>query len=405
MTVRVNKPSFNIREKLSELGRKFGLKGSELVAAETVQEARDLVSAGRKNMVINGAMQVAQRVPYPSTQPTVSYSNYYTVDRWRMNVSDANFGTWTFSQSNTVPSGKGFAYSWKWDCTTADTSLDSGHYGIAEYRIEAQDLQHLGYGTSSAKPITLSFWVKTNKTGTYVFSIYANDGARYVSKTYTVNQANSWEYKTITIEGDTAGTINNDNGDGFRLWWWLGSGTNFSGGTMQPGVWRPWSESNGAAPGLSVNMADSTSNEWFITGVQLEVGRNATEFEHRPYGEELALCQRYYEKFSADCGNGGYATFMMCSKNSNTYLVAQPVFRVPKRAPGATLTFGGLMRMSNVEEGEAHVTLTGVNNYQLGIHGGYMVLVISSNSHGNGDAFRLEARGDTTSYMAFQSEL
>ena len=299
MTVRVNKSSFNIREKLSELGRKFGLKGSELVAAETVQEARDLVSAGRKNMVINGAMQVAQRVPYPSTQPTVSYSNYYTVDRWRMNVSDANFGTWTFSQSNTVPSGKGFAYSWKWDCQVADTSLGSDHFGIAEYRIEAQDLQHLGYGTSSAKPITLSFWVKTNKTGTYVFSIYANDGARYVSKTYTVNQANSWEYKTITIEGDTAGTINNDNGDGFRLWWWLGSGTNFSGGTMQPGVWRSWgSDQNGATPGLSVNMADSTSNEWFITGVQLEVGRNATDFEHRSYGEELALCQRYFFKLS-----------------------------------------------------------------------------------------------------------
>ena len=296
MTVRVNKPAFNIREKLSELGRKFGLKGSELAAAETVQEARDLVSAGRKNMIINGAMQVAQRVPYPSTQPGASYSNYYTVDRWRFNVENTHFGTWTFSQSNTVPAGKGFAYSWKWDCQVADTSLDSSHFGIAEYRIEAQDLQHLEYGTSSAKPITLSFWVKTNKTGTYVFSIYSGDGSRYISKTYTVNRANTWEYKTITLEGDAAGTINNDTGDGFRLWWWLGAGTGFTSGTMQPGVWRPWSESNGAAPGLNVNMADSTSNEWFITGVQLEVGRNATEFEHRSYGEELALCQRYYGK-------------------------------------------------------------------------------------------------------------
>ena len=335
MTVRVNKPSFNIREKLSELGRKFGLKGSELAAAETVQEAREIVSAGRKNMVINGAMQVAQRVAYPSTQPSASYSNYYTVDRWRMNVSDANFGTWTFSQSNTVPAGKGFAYSWKWDCTSADTSLASDHYGIAEYRIEAQDLQHLGYGTTSAKPITISFWVKTNKSGTYVFSIYANDGTRYVSKTYTVDVANAWEYKTITIEGDTDGTINNDNGDGFRLWWWLGSGTNFSGGTMQPGVWRPWSEANGATPGLNVNMADSTSNEWFITGVQMEVGRNATDFEHRSYGEELALCQRYYLKTSnifgtvyQSGGNNGNVGLGICfpvemrvaSSNSNTTL-------------------------------------------------------------------------------------
>ena len=333
MTVRVNKPSFNIREKLSELGRKFGLKGSELAAAETVQEARDLVSAGRKNLIINGAMQVAQRVAYPNTQPTVSYSNYYTVDRWRMNVSDANFGTWTFSQSNTVPAGKGFAYSWKWDCQVADTSLASDHYGIAEYRIEAQDLQHLGYGTSSAKPITLSFWVKTNKTGTYVFSIYANDGVRYISKTYTVDVANAWEYKTITIEGDTAGTINNDNGDGFRLWWWLGSGTGYTSGTMKPGVWRSWnSESNGVAPGLSVNMADSTSNEWFITGVQLEVGRNATEFEHRPYGEELKLCERYFEYSTA--GTGRFYTTRNDGISRGTV-----TWRTVKRTnPGVTLT-------------------------------------------------------------------
>ena len=297
MTVRVNKPSFNIREKLSELGRKFGLKGSELAAAETVQEAREIVSAGRKNMIINGAMQVAQRVAYPSTQPTVSYSNYYTVDRWRFNVQNTKFGTWTLSQSNTVPAGKGFAYSWKWDCQSADSSLDSGDYGIAEYRMEAQDLQHLEYGTSSAKPVTISFWVKTNKTGTYVFSIFSEDGNRYVSKTYTVNEANAWEYKTITFDGDTSGTINNDTGDGFRLWWWLGAGSSFTSGTMQPGAWRSFSSAQSStAADLNVNMADSTSNEWFITGVQLEVGRNATEFEHRSYGEELALCQRYYGK-------------------------------------------------------------------------------------------------------------
>jgi len=344
MTVRVNKQAFNIRERLSELERPIGLKGSELMRSETVQEARDLVSAGRKNLIINGAMQVAQRVAYPNTQPGASYSNYYTVDRWRFNVVDTHFGTWTFSQSNTVPAGKGFGYSWKWDCTTADTSLDAGHYGIAEYKIEAQDLQHLGYGTSSAKPITISFWVKTNKTGTYVFSIYSEDGNRYVSKTYTVDVANSWEYKTITIEGDASGTINNDNGDGFRLWWWLGSGSSYTSGTMKPGIWRPWSESNGAAPGLSVNMADSTANEWFITGVQLEVGKNATEFEHRSYGEELALCQRYYQH------PPGTYSFIWSGDitTGNSYYLRQtlpvtmrtnPVFTIRN---GASSGFGGL---------------------------------------------------------------
>ena len=342
MTVRVNKSSFNIREKLSELERPIGLKGSELMRSETAQEARNLVSAGRKNLIINGAMQVAQRAAYPNTQPGASYSNYYTVDRWRFNIQDTHFGTWTFSQSNTVPAGKGFGYSWKWDCTTADTSLDAGHFGIAEYRIEAQDLQHLGYGTSSAKPVTISFWVKTNKTGTYVFSIYSEDGNRYVSKTYTVDVANSWEYKTITIEGDASGTISNDNGDGFRLWWWLGSGSNFTSGTMQPGVWRPWSELNGAAPGLSVNMADSTSNEWFITGVQLEVGKNATEFEHRSYGEELALCKRYFQKsytknnYLRDNSDGGVIAFIPTNTSDQISVVRyEPEMR---DTPSLTIT-------------------------------------------------------------------
>src|SRR5210317_1285315 len=108
MSVRVNKASFSIREKLSELEKPIGLKGSELMRAETAQEARDFVSAGRKNLIINGAMQVAQRVAYPNTQPGASYANYYTVDRWKFNASDTHFGTWTFSQSNTVPAGKGF---------------------------------------------------------------------------------------------------------------------------------------------------------------------------------------------------------------------------------------------------------------------------------------------------------
>ena len=360
MTVRANKPAFNIREKLKELERPIGVKGNELMRAETAQDARDLVSAGRKNLIINGAMQVAQRVAYPNTQPGASYSNYYTVDRWKMNVSDANFGTWTFSQSNTVPAGKGFAYSWKWDCTTADTSLDSGHYGIAEYRIEAQDLQHLEYGTSSAKPLTISFWVKTNKTGTYVFSIYADDGVRYVSKTYTVNEANAWEYKTITFEGDTSGTINNDTGDGFRLWWWLGGGNGWTSGTMQPGVWRPWSESNGAAPGLSVNMADSTSNEWFITGVQLEVGKNATEFEHRSYGEELALCQRYYEvidNYHASAHRG------LDNNYDGHTTITGPVYAVTKRT-GPTVTISNVYGWIANNSGWTSGTSVNINGTQ-----------------------------------------
>ena len=403
MTVRVNKSSFNIREKLSELGRKFGLKGSELAAAETVQEARELVSAGRKNLIINGDMQVAQRVAYPSTQPGASYSNYYTVDRWRFNVQDTQFGTWTFSQSNTVPSGKGFAYSWKWDCTTADTSLDSGHYGIAEYRIEAQDLQHLEYGTSSAKPVTISFWVKTNKTGTYVFSIFSEDGNRYVSKTYTVNQANTWEYKTITFEGDTSGTINNDTGDGFRLWWWLGAGSSFTSGTMQPGVWRSFSSAQSStAADLNVNMADSTSNEWFITGVQMEVGRNATEFEHRSYGEELALCQRYYQKIVNSSGNAS-RTVMLGGYNNTRAFGGLPL-SVPLRTSTIAFSYNNLViELINLSNS---FSVTSIGRYGAMGEGGAFMGIEANASSGitGGTIYYLTFQG-TGSYLALDAEL
>ena len=245
-----------------------------------------------RNIIINGDMSIAQR---GTSASSVTSTSYNTVDRWNNYIS--SLGTWTISQDTTVPTGQGFAKSLKYDCTTADASPASNDVNILIQRFEGQNLQYLKKGTSSAESLTLSFWVKSNKTGTYNLQTEDLDNNRSNVRQYSIESANTWEYKTITFEGDISGTINNDNGDGFRLWWWLGSGTGYTGGTMQPGVWRPWSESNGAAPGLSVNMADSTSNEWFITGVQLEVGRNATEFEHRSYGEELALCQRYYYEY------------------------------------------------------------------------------------------------------------
>tara|TARA_B100000963_G_scaffold353132_1_gene367365 strand:+ start:43 stop:1107 length:1065 start_codon:yes stop_codon:yes gene_type:complete len=242
-------------------------------------------NTGRRNIIINGAMKVAQRA---TSVTSVTSSGYKTCDRFRPVITNA--GTWTISQSSEAPTG--FATSLKFDCTTADTSLGSSDKFRLDYYIEGQDVQHLQKGSSSAKSLTMSFYVKTNKTGTYIFELNDADNSRAYSQTYTVNSADTWEKKTIVFVGDTTGAFGNDNNSSLQAHWWLASGTDFTSGTT-PSGWESKTNANRAA-GLNVNIADSTSNEWYITGVQLEVGDAATEFEHRSFAEELKLCERYF---------------------------------------------------------------------------------------------------------------
>jgi len=248
---------------------------------------------GRRNLFINGKMQVAQR----GTSGTLA-TGYETVDRWETVMSSA--GTWTVSQSTTVPSGEGFAYSQKLNCETADASLDAGNFLIWRQKIEGLNLQHLKYGTSSAEKLTLSFWVRSAKTGTYIVEFYNNNsaGIKLQSQSYTISSADTWEKKTITIDGDTALAFQNTVDAELLVYWWLAAGSNYSGGASLNNSWNSSVANNTRAVGV-VNLADSTSNDWYITGVQLEVGENATPFEHLTYGEELALCQRYYQKISS----------------------------------------------------------------------------------------------------------
>ena len=288
MTVRVNKSSFNIREKLSELGRKFGLKGSELVAAETVQEARELVSVGRKNKVINGAMQFSQR---KTSESGISSSNTVRVlDRFQVRINST--GTWTVSQSTESPPG--FANSMRWQCTTADASPGASDFMYMAHRLEGREVQDLAKGTSSAKPVTVSFWVRSTVPGSYSFRLVDNENNRQIGQNYTVNQADTWEHKTMTFAGDKTGALNSDGSNRLSMMWWLAVGSNRTTGAI-PTSWETMTTADEAA-GQTANIASSTSNNFYITGIQLEVGRNATEFEHRSYGEELALCQRYYQK-------------------------------------------------------------------------------------------------------------
>ena len=249
-------------------------------------------ATGRRNLVINGSFQIFQR----ATAATAA-TGYTTADRWH--ISETSDGAYTSERSTDNPFGTG--YSLKLQCTTADTSLASGQFARVYQRIEAQNLQHLLYGTSSAKTLTLSFWVKSSKTGTYSILLRKEDSTGYhFIHSYTINSANTWEKKVITITptaGSTsfitasAGAIVNDSGIGLELAFNLAQGSQYAIGTSN--TWS--SDTNTYGLNGQVNWLDNTSNNLYLAQVQLEVG-SLTEFEHLTFDEELASCQRYYTK-------------------------------------------------------------------------------------------------------------
>lgn len=243
---------------------------------------------GRRNLIINGAMQVAQR----GTSATGKTANgYYTCDRFDFLYT--SMGTWSFDQSTTVPSGKGFSNSLKLTCTSADASPAAADKVAIQYHFEGQDLQQLKYGTSDASSLTLSFWVRASKTGTYVANFLNKDNSRQNSQTYNIATADTWQYVTISIDGDTSQGFDNDTGNSLEVNFYLGAGTDNTSGTLQ----NSWGADTAANRAVGqVNLADTDNATWFITGVQLEVGSVATPFESRSFGEELKLCQRYFQK-------------------------------------------------------------------------------------------------------------
>ena len=257
---------------------------------------------GNRNVVINGAMQVWQR----ATAATAAANGYNTVDRWKHYKSGA--GAFTTERSTDHPTGTG--YSLKCQVTTADTSVAASDYAFTETNLEGQNLQQLQYGTSTAQNVTLSFWVKSNKTGVYCASVYkyAGGGTAYMyRKEYTITAANTWEKKVITISptaGDTAlitasaGAIPNSNAGGLQIVFGLTWGSNFHGTD------DTWQTGSGYGTSNQVNWLDSTSNNFYLTEVQMEVGSQSTPFEHEPTSVTLAKCQRYTYVFKTDTQNG-----------------------------------------------------------------------------------------------------
>jgi len=241
-----------------------------------------------RNLIINGAMQVSQR----STSTAVTTAGTFVLDRFTTGHGSSFNINSTISQSSTAAAG--FSNSYKVDVTTVSTPV-SGQNGLILTRIEAQNLQHLQYGASGAQTCTLSFWVRSNKTGTYCFQIVHADADKYQLYEYTISSADTWEQKTITIVGNTAAAIANDNGVGLELRWHLASGPNDH--VPASSTWTGSSQGYFTTSN-QVNLFDDTSNEWYLTGVQLEVGDVATAFEHRSFGDELTRCERYYQESS-----------------------------------------------------------------------------------------------------------
>ena len=240
---------------------------------------------GFRNRIINGEMRIAQR------GTSSSAGGYGPVDRF--STSGDNLDELQVLKTQAADGPDGFTTSLKLDVTTAESAVATNERYFISYAIEAQDLQDLQYGTAGAKQITLSFWVKTNLTGTYSVRLYEADGGpRVIGSTYTVDSANTWEKKVLTFAGDVDGTINNDNGTGLSISWTLMAGSDYT--STDNTTWGA-NATGKTAYGQTVNWGLSTSDDFYLTGVQLEVGSVATEFERRPYGAELALCQRYYQ--------------------------------------------------------------------------------------------------------------
>ena len=346
-----------------------------------------------RNIIINGDMSIAQR----GTSFAGVNDGDYTLDRFLYDISGTDAYQFTVSQSTDVPTGQGFAKSMKFDCTTADTSLDADNYALIHTRLEGQNLQYLKKGTSNASSLTLSFWVKSNKTGTYIAELQDNDNNRVICKSYTISSSDTWEKKTITYAGDTSGAFDNDNGNSLKLNLWLLSGTQFSSGTLATS-WESRTNANRAVG--QVNLADSTSNEWYITGIQLEAGTIASDFEFLPYDTNLQRCQRYF--FSL----GGSATYQtygygMCFSSSGG-MIGIPYPTTMRSAPTvSTENLSSFVTKSGSQLGGAPTSLVadfpGINfaNVELG----------GLSSMTNKDALRLFTNNSTATRLEFNAEL
>ena len=279
-----------------------------------------------RNLLMNGDMNIAQRLAVEQSGLGASSftginTTTYIMDRWRW-AQDADCVV-TLSRSTDVPAGLGFPASFKVDVTTVDSSIGADQLAHIQTAVEGRDLQHLLYGTSFAKKLTLSFWVKSTKTGTYCICLRKPDNTAYgFIKEYTINTADTWEKKIIHIEPDSnikasGGAIDNDTGLGFRVIWALCVGSNDTG---TDNAWNADSSGAKTATTNQVNFLDNTANDFYLTGCQLEVGDKATEFDFVPTDIETFRCKRYYQRYNRNANYAGLGVVVPWSTTNGNLL-------------------------------------------------------------------------------------
>ena len=351
----------------------------------TAYQTKALAQAPYRNLIINGDMQVAQR---GTSVASITTDGYRTVDRYYFGPN--TMGTWTMSQENDAPSGSGLRQSAKVLCTTADASPAAGDYVLFVHRIEGQNLQHLKKGTASAEQLTLSFWVKSNVTGTYIAELQDYDNSRQVSKSYTVSASGVWERKTITFPADTTGVLDNDNNTGIALNMWLGAGSTYTSGTLNSSAWAANTDANRTVG--QVNLASATNNYWQITGVQLEVGDTATPFEFKPFAQDLAECQRYFIR---------YTDFQYYAQwTSSGFMRFQIPLPVAQRV-GGTFSYTGSLNTNIYYEVAAVGTTGSINGFaDLSANTTLHMMQVTFSSNPSAGAGRLVTSGSSFDFSA-----
>ena len=339
-----------------------------------------------RNVIINGAMNVAQRGT--SSTGAGGSDGYLTLDRRKTTFNSA--GRLTMTQDSSAPSG--FANSLKLACTTADTSVAAGEYFFLQQNIEGQNLQGFAKGTSDAKPFAVSFWVKGNASATYVAELYDNDNTRQISKTFNVTT--DWTRIELTYPADTTGALDDDNAKSLNLAIWLHAGTTYTSGTLNSSAWASNTNANRAA-GIS-SFYDSTSRTFFITGVQLEVGQNPTEFEHEPFEKTLDKCQRYFYRWNSDVGYSFFAPGYCYSATGVNIMGQMPV---PMRA-AQTFSSNGNWRICS--DSCINVTNLALDKAQDDTPN---ISVTTGGGNTTGNCYGLGDNNDTSAYLQFDSEL
>ena len=306
-------------------------------------------SMGFRNRILNGGMVIDQRNAGASVATTTTAAGVYTLDRWAYQVSAASkFTVQQNAGSVTPPAG----FTNYLGCTsTSAYSVGTNDYFTIQQRLEGYNTSDLAWGTANAQTVTISFWVRSSLTGTFGGAVRNSSGGRYYLFSYTISAANTWEYKTVTVAGDTTGTYQTTNSVAFEVWWSLGAGSGLSGTAGS------WSTTNQTQPTGSTSVVGTNGATFYITGVQLEAGTVASPFERRDYGRELMMCQRYAYVWDSSEGSGSFAKVSVGFFSSTTNFKSLTYFPVKMRAAPTSVTASGSL---NMFDGASNYTATAI---------------------------------------------